>query len=153
MSVNNQSRFERDLALEKLVDKLIVTKNIDTFEGSVAVMRDKEKKIPKDLSKIQFGHIKPIKGSLVCLIPDYRYELVIYDAAFSMIKPNNQKVAILYLLNQICSNEKTGEPALYQPDIKGFKAFIRKYGMDWAWKDDINDPLSAELVGTAQDEE
>lgn len=144
MALNNQTRFVRDSNLEKVVNQLIIAKSIDTWEGSIVVVKDLDKKAPKDLSKFDFGCIKAVKGADACLLPDVRYKVIIYDQAWQALKPNNQKIALLYLLNQVRVNDKTGEPDLYRPDIKGFKAFIRKYGMDWLWSDDVKDPLLTE---------
>lgn len=148
MALNHQDRYTRDPNLEKYVDKLIEAKNIDTFPGSVVVIRDSEKKAPKTLggSDFNFGTIKPIKGADACLLPDFRYKIVIYQSAWEMMAEANRKVALLYLLDQVESHEKTGEPTLSKPDVKGFKRFIKKYGFDWVYDQNIQDPLAEEAT-------
>ena len=146
------SRYQRDQALEKYIDKLIAAKSIDTHEGSVVVIRDLEKKAPKtiDPAGLKYGDIKPVKGPDACLLPDVRYKVIIYDQTWQMMKPANQKLALLYLLNQVKTDDKTGEPALWKHDVKGFRSFIRKYGFDWMFEDNVKDPL---LVETTQAED
>lgn len=146
------SRYQRDQSLEKLVDKIIEEKNIDTFAGSIVVIKDLEKKLPKnlDMSNFKFGEIKPVKGPDACLLPDVRYKIVIYQAAWDMLKPPNQKLALLYLLQQVKSHEKTGEPALWKEDVKGYKAFYKKYGFDWLWEEKISDPMVKEVKQTSE---
>jgi hypothetical protein len=144
------SRYQRANDIEKYIDKLIVAKSIDTFEGSIVVIKDLEKKLPKniDMSTFKFGEIKPVKGPDACLTPDVRYKIIIYQAAWEMLKPANQKLAILYLLNRIKTNDNTGEPALWKEDVKGYKAFYKKYGFDWLWDDNVPDPLTAATATT-----
>lgn len=147
MTANHQDRYTRDTSLEKYVDKLIEAKNVDTFQGSVVVIRDTQKKAPKTLggSDFNFGTIKPIKGADACLLPDFRYKIVIHQAAWDMMAEANRKVGLLFLLNQVESHEKTGEPTLSKPDIKGFRRFIKKYGFDWVYDQTIQDPLVEEV--------
>jgi hypothetical protein len=140
---NPQDRFVRDLPLEKYVDRIIEAKSIDTWAGSVAVIKDTQKKAPKTLggSDFNFGAIKPLKGYLACLLPNHRYAIVINMAAWEMMQLPNQKLGLLYLLDQVASDEKTGGPTLAKHDIKGFKRFIKKYGMDWVFDQNALDPL------------
>jgi hypothetical protein len=148
VAVNNQDRFIRNTALEKYVDKLIEAKNIDTFQGSVAVIMDTQKKAPKTLggSDFKFGDIKPVKGYQACLLPDFRYAIVLYQGAWDMMGEPNKKLGLLYLLNQVESHEKTGEPTLSKPDVRGYRRFLKKYGFDWVYDQNVQDPLAEETA-------